>query len=197
MNKDPAFLFYDGDAARDVSHMNRLERGAYFDIIQLQRKCHGITTAQARKMLGKDFDTCWSALELVLEHKNGQYFIGWLREAITKREEFTENQRNKAINRWKDKKDSHSCHGNATAMPPEDEDGNEERNEEPHANGIEDEDSPKKVVINIKDKILRGEGVLFSEWESMSTELRIMFPFDDPEIFEQRNGMYYLKKEAQ
>ncbi len=122
--KEPAFLFYEGDAARDVSHMNRLERGAYFDIIQLQRKCHGITTAQARKMLGKDFDACWPSLELVLEHTDGKFYIGWLREATAKRKEFVEKQRKKAVERWENKRKLHSCPGNAAAMPPEIEDEN-------------------------------------------------------------------------
>ncbi len=93
MAKDPAFLFYSADASEDVSHMNRLERGAYFDFIQAQRKFHGITTEQARKILGKDFDEVWPALEMVLSCENDQYFIRWMRDGIKKRAEYAEKQR--------------------------------------------------------------------------------------------------------
>lgn len=103
MSKDPAFLFYDGDAARDVSHMNRLERGCYFDIIQAQRKFHGITTEQARKILGKDFEACWGSLELVLTKENDIYYIGWLRESILKRQEYSKKQKKRITDYW-DKK---------------------------------------------------------------------------------------------
>jgi hypothetical protein len=131
MSKDPAFLFYDGDAARDVSHMNRLERGAYFDIIQAQRKFQGITVEQARKILGKDFDSCWSALELILNNDNGIYFIEWLRDSINKRKEYSDKQRKRIQDYW-NKKDQEqdndidkliprNNHGNSTVIPHEDE----------------------------------------------------------------------------
>lgn len=56
--RDPAFLYYDADAARDVSHMNRLERGCYFDIIQAQRKFGAMSENLIKKVLGTDFDEC-------------------------------------------------------------------------------------------------------------------------------------------
>ncbi len=40
--EDFCFTYYDGDAARDMAHMNRLERGAYTDVIISQRKITGI-----------------------------------------------------------------------------------------------------------------------------------------------------------
>lgn len=104
MSKDPAFLFYDGDAARDVSHMNRLERGCYFDLIQAQRKFHGITIEQARKILGKDFESCWSALELVLSKDKELYFIEWVRESIEQRKKHAEQQRKRIQDYWDKKK---------------------------------------------------------------------------------------------
>lgn len=104
MSKDPAFLFYDGDAARDVSHMNRLERGCYFDFIQAQRKFHGITIEQARKILGKDFETCWSALELILSKEKEFYFIEWVRESMEQRKKHAEKQRKRIQDYWDKKK---------------------------------------------------------------------------------------------
>src|SRR3990167_10136186 len=87
MSRDPAFLFYDGDAARDVSHMNRLERGCYFDLIQAQRKFGGFTVEQAKKILGKDFDTCWESLTLILSKQDDLYLIEWIKESTIKRKE--------------------------------------------------------------------------------------------------------------
>ena len=104
MSKDPAFLFYDGDAARDVSHMNRLERGCYFDFIQAQRKFHGITIEQVRKILGKDFESCWGALELVLSRDNESYYIEWVRESIEQRKQHAEQQRKRIQDYWDKKK---------------------------------------------------------------------------------------------
>jgi hypothetical protein len=101
MPTDPAFLFYDGDAARDVSHMNRLERGCYFDLIQAQRKFNSFTIEQARKILGKDFKTCWPALELILgKDQDKKYFIPWVRDSILKRQKYSEEQRERVKKRW-------------------------------------------------------------------------------------------------
>lgn len=103
--KDPAFLFYDGDAARDVSHMNRLERGAYFDLIQAQRKFGGYTVEQARKILGRDFDSVWDAMELILTKSDeGIYFIEWVKTSIENRIDHAEKQRKRIQDYWDRKK---------------------------------------------------------------------------------------------
>ncbi len=129
--KDPAFLFYDGDAARDVSHMNRLERGCYFDFIQAQRKFHGITTEQARKILGNDFDTCWEALEMVLtKDSDEKYYIQWVRDSIFKSAQNSKIQRERIQKYWDDKKKNENKnkplkkiprnnHGNTVVLPIE------------------------------------------------------------------------------
>jgi hypothetical protein len=104
MGRDPAFLFYDADAARDVSHMTRLERGCYFDLIQAQKKFYGFTIEQARKILGADFDHCWSAMELILQKEEGAYFIEWLRDSMEKRAKNNETQRKKIQVYWDERK---------------------------------------------------------------------------------------------
>lgn len=124
MAKDPAFLFYDGDAARDVSHMNRLERGCYFDLIQAQRKFGSYTVEQARKIIGKDFETCWEALSLVLEQENGAFFIPWVRESILKRKEFSEIQKKRINDYWEKKRNPMFNRGISTDIPLEDENAN-------------------------------------------------------------------------
>lgn len=80
--EDFCFTFYDGDATRDASHMNRLERGAYYDLIIAQRKFGRLTIDQIKKVLGKDFDAVWSALELSLVVADGFYFIDWIEKSI-------------------------------------------------------------------------------------------------------------------
>lgn len=96
-NRDPAFLFYDGDAARDVSHMNRLERGCYFDIIQAQRKFGKLAKQVIKKILGKDYESCWESIEICLTRENDMYFIDWLEKSSVKRKKYSESRRQNRI----------------------------------------------------------------------------------------------------
>lgn len=89
MGKDPAFLFYPGDAAEDVSHMNRLERGCYFDIVQAQKKFGPLSISVIQKILGKDFETCWDALKMCLTYEKDMYYIAWLKDSIEKRQKYS------------------------------------------------------------------------------------------------------------
>lgn len=100
MSKDPAFLFYPGDAANDTQFMNRLERGAYFDLVKSQRLFGGFTAVQLRKILGNDFESVWPSLELVLEKDGDLFFIGWLRVSISKRDEYSKKQSDRIKKRW-------------------------------------------------------------------------------------------------
>lgn len=82
--EDFCFTFYDGDATRDASHMNRLERGAYYDLIIAQRKFGRLSIDQIKKVLGKDFDDVWPALELSLLLADGFYYIEWIENSLEK-----------------------------------------------------------------------------------------------------------------
>lgn len=93
MGKDPAFLFYPGDAAQDVSHMNRLERGCYFDIIQAQKKFGRLSEDLIKKVLGHDFDGCWNSLKICLTYVDHMYFIEWLENSIEKRKSYSESRK--------------------------------------------------------------------------------------------------------
>lgn len=99
MGKDPAFLFYDGDAARDVSHMNRLERGAYFDVMQAQRKFGRMTLDIIRKVLGKDFETVWESLKICLSYDNHMYFIEWVENSTNKRKAYSESRKHNRLSK--------------------------------------------------------------------------------------------------
>lgn len=118
--KDPAFLYYDGDASKDVSHMNRLERGCYLDLIHAQRKFNGFTVEQARKILGKDFDSCWDSILLILSVENDVYFIEWVKNSINKRNEYAKIQKDRIQKYWDDKKNKvipKKNDGNTTVIP--------------------------------------------------------------------------------
>lgn len=96
MGKDPAFLFYPADASEDVSHMNRLERGCYFDFIQAQKKFGAMSLPVIKKILGTDFELCWPSLKMCLTYDKDMYFIFWLQESIEKRRKYSESRsRNK------------------------------------------------------------------------------------------------------
>lgn len=92
MSKDPAFLFYDADAARDVSHLNRLERGCYFDLIQAQKKFGRMNLELIRKVLGNDFASCWQNLEISLYCENNGFYIPWLEDSISKRKAYCQSR---------------------------------------------------------------------------------------------------------
>lgn len=171
--KDPAFLFYDGDAARDVSHMNRLERGCYFDLIQAQRKFNGITVEQARKILGKDFDTCWESLELILACEDDKYRIQWVDEAIKNRKAYSEIQRKRIQDYW-DKKRKDENHGITTDIPLENEDANENENK-------------------VKDKKVKyGDGVKMTKEEY--DKLVAKYGLNDTLKMVEKLGNYKLSK---
>lgn len=103
MAKDPAFLFYPGDASEDTQFMNRLERGCYFDLLKAQKKFIRFSLEQIKKVLGKDFETCWGSIEMVLSTEEDMnnisstgllYFIGWVEDSIEKRKKFSESRSN-------------------------------------------------------------------------------------------------------
>lgn len=100
--RDPAFLYYDADVALDVAHMDRTERGCYFDLLQMYRKFRGYTMEQIGKILGTDMEACWSAIEIVLEldENTKKYHIPWLKHSLSKKSQQSEIQRERIQNYW-------------------------------------------------------------------------------------------------
>lgn len=91
--EDFCFTYYDGDAARDKAHMNRLERGAYDDIISAQRKRGHLSIDDLKKVLSQDFITCWPSLEWVLlKDQDGKYYIEWVDKSIEKMRRHSKKQ---------------------------------------------------------------------------------------------------------
>ena len=189
--KDPAFLFYDGDAARDVSHMTRLERGCYFDFIQAQRKFHGITVEQARKILGKDFEECWPALELILQiDDEGKYFIEWIRFAEENRAQHAEKQRKRIQDYWDRKKKEEKNlkkeeKENDTTVIPRNKSGI--TTDIPYVNEIAIENENEDKIVS-KDKGVQGEKerkeeiVIFEAEKPALVKKEIVMPFQSKEF---------------
>lgn len=158
MAKDPAFLFYPGDASEETQFMNRLERGAYFDILKAQKKFGKFSKEQVRKVLGSDFDTCWPSLELVLKLEDGFYFIEWVAEKIEERKKFSESRRK---NREKKEK---------IGTSDEDMINKSFTSEQDMVDGIEDENG---IEDEFKNKDDRGQKFLVPEmFETFKKEIK-------------------------
>lgn len=137
--RDPAFLYYDADAARDVSHMNRLERGCYFDIIQAQRKFGAMSENLIKKVLGTDFDECWEAIKICMTYDEDMYFISWVKDSSEKRSKYSQSRANnrnslkkgekQIISKSYDEDMKHICTSYDSHMENENENENEIENE--------------------------------------------------------------------
>lgn len=112
--EDFCYTYYDGDAARDKAHMNRLERGAYDDVISAQRKRGRLSVDDLKRVLGSDFEACFPSLEWVLlKDGEGKYYIEWVEKSIEKMRRHSEKQKENAKSRWEKEK-----LGNPKGMPP-------------------------------------------------------------------------------
>jgi hypothetical protein len=99
--EDFCFTYYDGDAAKDVAHMNRLERGCYLDILHAQRKRGRLSLPDIKKVLGKDYETCWEAIEWVLKKDEAQqYYLQWLEDSIIKSKAHAKKQKENVAKRY-------------------------------------------------------------------------------------------------
>lgn len=103
MATDPAFLFYPADASEDTQFMNRLERGAYFDLLKAHKKFSRFTLEIIKKVLGRDFESCWHSIESILAKDETGYFITWVDNSIEKRKVFAQAQKDRIKNYHKRK----------------------------------------------------------------------------------------------
>jgi hypothetical protein len=165
--EDFCFTYYDGDAARDTTHMNRLERGAYHDIIISQRKFGRLTLDQVKKILGKDFTECWPALELIMKVADGKVFIEWVENSIIKMRKHakkqSENKKGKTKNNQTETKQEPKP---IQTKPLEDGDGNEdviEINDKESQNDFTNPDVEGDEIIFPIDTIPARE--LWANWK--------------------------------
>lgn len=134
--EDFCYTHYDGDEARDMTHMNRIERGAYTDIRIFQRKVGHLTIDQIKKVLSKDFEECWPAIEMVMKRdEQGKYFIEWLENSLNRAKKHSNKQSENGKNGGRPPKNKPNINPNETQTeaisnptlsqkkPLEDEDG--------------------------------------------------------------------------
>jgi hypothetical protein len=165
---DPAFLFYPGDASEDTQFMNRLERGAYFDLLKAQKKFAKFTIEMIKKVLGQDFEACWPAIELVLVKDGEYYFIKWVADAIQKRKDHAAKQSERIKEYWRKKNKSKTepipNHGNSTELPLEigNEIGNENTKEIKGVQG-ENDGATFEDYETWTEQIIRGEDQFFEQ----------------------------------
>ena len=82
---DFCFTYYDGDAARDMQHMDRLTRGGYTDLLLSQRKFGAMTLDFIKRILGRDFEVVWPQIEIICKQTDdGKFFIEWLEKSEIK-----------------------------------------------------------------------------------------------------------------
>lgn len=89
---DFCFTFYDGDATRETAHMNRLERGAYYDVLIQLRQRRRLSIDDIKKFLSRDFEAVWPALEWILKKDEDGYYIEWLENSIQKSTKHSKKQ---------------------------------------------------------------------------------------------------------
>lgn len=110
--EDFCFTYYDGDAARDKAHMTRLCRGAYDDLISMQRKVGRMSLDTIKMVLSSDFDNCWVALKFVLkEDGEKNFYIEWVENSISMMRKSAKKQSETAKKRWS-KENSENKSGN-------------------------------------------------------------------------------------
>lgn len=153
--EDFCFTYYDGDAARDKAHMTRLQRGAYDDIISAQRKRGHLSIEDIQRVLSKDFEECWPALEWILKIDAEQkYFIEWVDKSIEKMRKHAQNQKERIEKYWANKKNNNgntgdiprNNHGTKTEEPLEDGNGNGDGNRNGFNEGGMGETVPQGIV---------------------------------------------------
>jgi len=115
--EDFCFTFYDGDAARDMAHMNRLERGGYMDILLAQRKFGKLSEDRIKKILGKDYAEIWSGIEVVLKKDDTGIYVAWLWDSEMKAKKHSEKQKKNAEERWSGEKSQKKSQTNANIIP--------------------------------------------------------------------------------
>jgi hypothetical protein len=99
--EDFCFTYYDGDAARDKAHMTRLQRGAYDDIISAQRKRGHLSLEDIKRVLSKDFEECWTAIEWVLlKDEEDKFFIEWVEKSISEMKKNSKRNKEQLDKYW-------------------------------------------------------------------------------------------------
>lgn len=158
--EDFCFTYYDGDAARDTTHMNRLERGAYHDLIISIRKFGHLTLDQIKKILGRDFMDCWGAVELIMKiDSDGKFFIDWLETSICKMRAQSKKQSENVTKRYQ--QHTNDIPKEQTVIPLEDGDGDGDGDVIDLNKKESDENAPRETRLNWNEPDVQGDEIHF------------------------------------
>lgn len=121
--KDPAILFYTSDFLNGVTDLTMEERGQYITMLCVQHQKGHLTEKMIRLCVG---NATADVLAKFSQDDDGNYFNDRMELEINKRKVHAEKQRDRAIEGWKKRKEEmpRHNHGNATAMPLENENEN-------------------------------------------------------------------------
>lgn len=148
--KDPAFLFYTSDFLTGVSDLTMEERGQYITLLCLQHQKGRLT----KKMIGISLGNATADVMAKLrQDEEGRYYSPRLEKEVSKRSEYAEKQKQRALEGWKKRKAKAYATANATALPLENENENEviNKNESKGVQG-EGEYSPYHIPYTEKFK---------------------------------------------
>jgi uncharacterized protein YdaU (DUF1376 family) len=120
MAKDPAFLFYASDFLTGIQDLTMEERGQYITLLCIHHQKGRLSDKLIKLSVG---NATADVLHKFSKDDEGLYFNIRLEAEIEKRKQHSEKQRDRALEGWKKRKDNQS-HGNATAMPLENENRN-------------------------------------------------------------------------
>lgn len=182
--KDPAFLFYPGDASEDTQFMNRLERGCYFDILKAQKKFRKFTLALIQKVLGNDFQACWPAIESVLAKDGDLYFIGWANDAIENRAEHSAKQKKRIEEYWAKKRSELVPEVNQT-----------DTTEQPKPNQVSSLESENENEDEIVIKYIKESEKFDSVVEELSDQVAVMEAMLTDEIYVEQLQLTHRGKD--
>ena len=121
MAKDPAFLFYSSDFLTGISDLTMEERGQYITLLCIQHQKGKLSEKIIKISIGSVSEDVMNKFK---KDEDGLYFNERLDLEAKKRAEHGEKQRQRALDGWKKRKAT----ADATALPLEDENVNENRN---------------------------------------------------------------------
>jgi len=185
--KDPAFLFYSSDFLSGVSDLTMEERGQFITLLCLQhqkghlsKKAVAIAVASVTQDVMSKFNV----------DNDGLYYNERLDIEIAKRREFSEKQRNRALDGWKKRKQREAdalATANAPALPLEDENENEDIN----VNKIIDESF--EIFWNEYDKKVGEKKKIKKKWDKLREAEREAIMLYIPEYKKSQPNKQYRK----
>ena len=120
MAKDPAFLFYASDFLTGVQDLTFEERGQYITLLCIEHQKGRLSDKLIKLSVG---NATADVMAKFKQDENGLFYNERLEQEIEKRKKHSEKQRDRALEGWKKRKNGQN-HGNATAMPLENENEN-------------------------------------------------------------------------